>query len=240
VWEKIRADLTDDSVPRRVFSREAFASAGSERVRRVIEEVGPVQVVVTARPLSALLTSQYSQFAQRGAVTVPIEEWAARVLEHELSDPTVRRFWQRFSIHEQVRRWAAELGVDRVTVVAPDPGDRLSLPGMFESLLGLSAGTIAAHIGKARTNRSLNHAELALLHSFRRLAADAGLGEHAHTHLAERIADYLRAHNPLPHGERPTLSADAVTEAQRQGAAIAAELKTTGARIVGDVDVLSR
>jgi hypothetical protein len=239
VWEKISADLRDETVPRRVFSREAFASADSSRVRRVIDELGPVQVVVTARPLSSLLVSQYSQFAQRGAVTVPLEEWAQRVLDRDISDATVRRFWQRFDFYGQVRKWAAAVGIERLTVVVPDPGDRLSLPRIFEALLGLADGTLSRRIDKVRTNRSLNYAEIEMLRSVRKLAADSGMDEHALTQVVGLVGDYLRTHDPLPNAERPVLSADAMAEARRQAAKIADAVAGSGARVVGNLDALS-
>ena len=243
VWERIKADLADVSVPRRVFSRETFANATDKRARALVEELGggvpPLHVVISARPLAELIPSQYSQFVQRGTTRTPFEDWTRAVLTGEADERSVKMFWKRHSHHDQVRRWAGLVGRDNVTVIVADRREPLFLARAFERLLGLRPDTIAARMGHDRGNRSLTLAEIEFVRQWHEIVAETDAEHGKVVRLAWRLCDHLRRFNPEPSDPRLTLPAWAVERANERAAASAADIASSGVHVVGDLGALS-
>ncbi|WGL52879.1 hypothetical protein P5P86_03420 [Nocardioides sp. BP30] len=243
VWERIRADLTDTSVPRRVFSRETFANATTKRARVLVEALGhgavPLHVVVSARPLAELIPSQYSQFVQRGTCLMPFEPWVREVFADRSQERTARMFWKRHSHDEQVRRWGDLVGHENVTVVVVDRKEPLFLAHAFERLLALRTDTIAALMEHDRSNRSLTMAEIDLVRQWHEITAETGADHGKVVRLAWRLCYHLRSFNPEPTDPRLTLPPWAVELANERSAAGAAAIVASGAHVVGDLSSLS-
>ncbi|WGL52880.1 hypothetical protein P5P86_03425 [Nocardioides sp. BP30] len=241
-WDSVKADLADPSVPRRIFSRETFANAGDARAGRLIEELGPVQVVLSARPLAELIPSQYSQFVQSGICTRPFESWLDLLFADDAADAderSVRLFWKRHRHDVQVRRWGSLVGAERITVVVVDHRDRLFLARSFEQLLDLRAGTLVDPIRSVRQNRSLTLAELELVRRWQELAVPSGASRSELFSLGWQLCSHLRRHDAEPADGSLTLPSWAVGEANRRAAASADEIIASGARVVGELGRLS-
>ncbi|WP_081615407.1 hypothetical protein [Nocardioides sp. Iso805N] len=243
VWERIKADLADTSVPRRVFSRETFASASDKRARAVVEELDhaarPLHVVISARQLAELIPSQYSQFVQRGTTRAPFDQWVEAVLSGDSEDRSVRMFWRRHSHHEQVRRWGELVGHDNVTVIVADRTDPLFLARSFERLLAVRPGTLADLIEHDRTNRSLTLAEIELVREWHEIIAETGAEHGKVVRLTWRLCYHLRRSNPEPSDPRLTLSGSAVERANERAASSADAIAASGAHVIGDLAALS-
>jgi hypothetical protein len=239
LWERIKSDLVDVSTPRRIFSSETFASASARGVKRVIDDIGPVDVVISARPLAEILSSQYSQFVQRGYTTVPFEPWAKAVLDGGTDERSSKLFWRRHRYERHIQRWGELVGHDRITVLVVDGVDRSFLPRSFEQLLALRPGTLTDQMSGVRTNRALTVPELELLREWHELCADGGIERHSRVPLAWRLCDHLRRVDPDPVAPRPTLPRWGVAEANALAAASAQAITASGVRIVGDLEVLS-
>lgn len=241
VWERIRADLTNTAVPRRIFSRETFANASGKVARTLVDELGvvPLHVVISARPLAELIPSQYSQFVQRGTTRMPFDEWFSAVLSGEGGDRSVKMFWKRHSHDDQVRRWASLVGAANVTVIVVDRTNPLFLGYAFERLLGVSSGIIASRMGQERGNRSLTLAELELVRNWHEITAATDAEHGKVVRLAWQLCDHLRRFNPHPTDPRLALPAWAVAEANERAAMSAAGIAASGARVVGDLGTLA-
>lgn len=242
-WERIRAEMTDPAVPRRICSRETFANAGRKRARTILEQLGfgsqPFHVVMSARPLAQLVPSQYSQFVQRGLCHLPFEDWVKALLADDGSEQTVRLFWKRHSYDAQVRRWGGLVGAENLTVIVVDPRSPLFLPQAFERLLDLRPGTLADNMEHDLGNRSLTLAELDLIRQWHAITAPTGVDQGELTKLAWQLAYHLRRFNPKPVDPRPTLPDWAIPEIGRRATESTAAIAASGAQAIGDLDALT-
>jgi hypothetical protein len=152
-WENLVRDVRAAGDQRVVLSSEFFAEADDATARRVIADLGGarVHVVLTLRPLTRILPSQWQQYLQNG-FHFQYLEWLEGILSDPPRTPTPG-FWRRHRHDELVERWAAENGPDNLTVIVVDESDRLMLLRAFESLLGLPAGFLVP--GERAANRSL-------------------------------------------------------------------------------------
>jgi hypothetical protein len=242
-WERIKTEMNDDTVPRRVYSRETFANASPKRARRILEQFGfanrPFHVVMSARSLAQLVPSQYSQFVQRGMCQSSFEDWVKALLADDGSEQTVRLFWRRHSHDAQLRLWGSLVGFENVTVIVVDPREPLFLPHVFERLLDLRPGTLADHMGHDRGNRSLTLAELDLIRRWHEITAPTGADRGDLTRLMWQLAHHLRRYNPTPVDPRPTLPDWAIPEITDRANASMAAIASSGAHVVGDLDALA-
>lgn len=237
-WEQIRADLLDDGVPRRVFSRETFANAGDARARRLVEQLGRVHVVVSVRPLAELIPSQYSQFIQSGLTTLPFDRWLDALFAEDAGDRSVRQFWKRHRHERQVRRWGGVVGADNLTVIVVDRRDRSFLAHAFEQLLALRTGTLADRLDEVRGNRSLTLAELELVRRWQELAAPSGASRGELLRLGWKLGSHLRRHPADPSDGQLTMPGWARERADEIAALSAEAIAASGVRIIGDIDAL--
>lgn len=118
--EKVRAHPG-----RAVLSQEFLGPARPEKVRRVVEDLGDVEVVITARDLGRNLPAMWQETLQNGRTW----DWAGYVADARTpGDPVVpggagRRFWRQQDIARIAARWAEAVGPQRVTMVTvPPPG----------------------------------------------------------------------------------------------------------------------
>ena len=129
---------------RRPVERVLRRRQAGERRSRVVQQLDPkrVQIVVTLRPLSRILTSQWQQFVQNQN-TFAFEEFLKKTLDdpHPAKPPV---FWRRHRHDDLVKRWADLVGPDHLTVVALSEGDRDMVLRAFEQITGLKNGTLEA------------------------------------------------------------------------------------------------
>src|SRR6185503_6050867 len=150
-----------------VISSEGFCDADEAAIKRIARDLhrDRLHIVMTLRPLAAILPSQYQQFVQGGLV-MAYDTW----LEAMLADPPRKErsplFWQRHRHDELVARWANVVGIDRVTVIVADDKEPDAVPRVFERLVGLRPGTLELEWNSS--NRSLTRAEIELVRALNR------------------------------------------------------------------------
>ena len=245
-WEDQVARVRASTAKRVIVSGEEFSFCETREIRTLLNDLGRerVHVVVTVRPLAKVLPSQW-QLDLRGSFTSSsFDEWLGWTL-----DPRgVRKvalllgiphpFWFRHRHDELVARWAAEVGVDRVSVVIGDDRDHRILLRAFEGLLGLNDSTLLPVEGKS--NPSLTAEEIAIVLRVQQILKQRRL------RFAERVRSRQIQRRLLALRERrPTDSKIVIPDwAVERVRAISREihdgLLASGVRIIGDPELLLR
>ncbi len=152
-WRQLVHDVDRAPEPRVVISSEFFAHADDAAVRRIVEELDPsrLHVVVTLRPLARIIPSMWQQNVQAGK-RQSLDRWL-RTLFPEPGEAPNASFWTLHRHDELVRRWAAVAGTANVTAIVVDDQDHGYVLRVFESLLGLRAGTLVAAARISPTGR---------------------------------------------------------------------------------------
>ena len=223
------------SAPGRVLiSSEWFADASDEAARDIIEALDRdrTHVVVTLRPLTGILPSQWQQFVQAG-MTTPYLEWLRAIFD-EPSSGAGRRFWRRHRHDRLIARWAAIAGTDRVSAVVVDGQDHSVVLRAFERLLGLRPGTLRLENNHA--NRSLALPEAELVRALNVAFASVGLAGQAQLDLVLfGAAAALKQREPssgLPRIETPAWALARATDVAGE---IVEGIRDTGIRVDGDL-----
>lgn len=232
-WDRLVAEVDGYGDLRVCVSNEQFAAATPEQAARAVAELGGegAHVVMTVRPIAALLPSQWQQRVRRRFQMIGYDDWLREVLDGQPGQRSHDHFWNLHDVSAQLDRWgAAEPG--RVTVIASDERDRDYLPRVFEGLLGLPEGLLVPPAD--RSNRSLDHAEAELLRALDDVAAAREWPRDWYlTEVKERVSKRLRA---MPRQTAypillPDWAADRVAELDQQRADL---LAGAGFRVIGD------
>lgn len=235
-WQAV-VGLVRQAHDKRVFvSSEMFATAEDGRVDEVIGDLGPdrVWVVITLRPLSRILPSQWQQLL-RHRVTLSFHEWLDLVVRQPDSR-VARDFWSRHDHGSLIRKWTRHVGADRVVVVVADDKRPESLIRCFEQLLGAPSGTL--RLGQ-RTNRSFTVGEAELVRLLNVEASLQSIPDDRHDSLIrDGLCNRLQARTPHSSDARIELPGWAWESVKERQAAIVAEARSSGARVLGDVDRL--
>lgn len=233
-WRNLLRDIERTPEARVVISSEWFADATPEAARRIVAELGPsrTHVVVTLRPLTRILPSQWQQYVQAGSST-PYERWLASVLG-EPPDPAAAAFWHRHRHDALIARWAAVVGPGAVTAIIADDRDHDAVLRVFERLTGLRPGTLVAE--DSRINRSLTLPETELVRTINQALPPGLLDPVVRLNLVLYGASAaLRARTPRPGEARIETPGWAHERARAVGREIAAGIATTGVAVVGDL-----
>jgi hypothetical protein len=237
-WHALLEEMAASTADRVVISSEFFCDADDAAIRRIVEEVGRdrVQIMVTLRPLAKIIPSQWQQFVQSGART-PFDEWLHDVLDADSRAP-LGMFWRRHRHDELVRRWAAAVGPDRVTVVVVDERDREGLRRTAERLLDLREGTLGSNV--KHKNRSLTWPEVEMLRIFNVFFGRRKLPRGLYTSLISTgAAGFLKRPDPDPGSPRLTMPRWAADRAVEIAGQIRAGIEASGVRVIGDLESLS-
>ena len=242
VWEAQVSRVLKATAPRTFVSGEEFSFCEPKEIRTLIRDFGRerVRIVITARSLDKVLPSQWQLDLRGGYTTQSFDQWLRATLHPgRLRNMGTRigiphPFWFRHRHDQLAERWAAEAGVDRVTVVVGDERDHRVLLSAFESLLGLSDGVLVPPIGK--TNASLSRDEAAMLlkvyelcHKQRLIITETG-----RKRLIQQVTQQLDSS-----GRSPTVIPDWATEAvQETATSIRDRLIKSGVQIAGDPTLL--
>lgn len=237
-WETLLRDVRNAKEQRVLVSSEFFADAESPAVKRAVEDLDRdrLHVVVTLRPLDRIITSQWQQYVQ-SSLKVGFGPW----LEGTLKNPPgpTPTFWRRHRHDRLVERWAAEVGPERMTIVVIDDSDHDHILRVFERLLGLRSGTLG--VDEELVNRSMTMPEIEAVRAFNNAFRDAGLGNalfHKVMHFG--AAAYMKTRVPPPDEQRvrlPGWAREMVADVSQE---MVANLKGSGVRVLGDLDVLVR
>ncbi len=234
-WRGLVRDVHRADPDRVILSSEFLAHAGPDVVRRVVDDLGRerVHVVTTLRPISRILPSMWQQSIKTGR-TVPFEAWLRRLFA---TDKPPAAFWTLQQHDQLIGRWAAAVGVDRVTAVVLDESDRDMVLRTFERLLGLRPETLQPVSGLA--NRSITAEEAEAIRAYNIAHREAGLGKQVHA-LVMRFgaAQYLCSLDPLADGTTIRLPAWVLEDVARKAHEIVSGIRASGVRVVGDLDQL--
>jgi hypothetical protein len=237
-WDNLVRAVRAAGDRRVVLSSEFFAEADDATARRVIADLGGarVHVVVTLRSLTRILPSQWQQYLQNG-FHFRYLEWLEGILSDPPHTPTPG-FWRRHRHDELVKRWAAENGPEKLTVIVVDESDRLMLLRVFESMLGLPHGFLVP--GERAANRSLTVAEAELV---RLLNEEFSRRTWPHRSYARfmrygAVEHMKNARQPSPGEPRIATPGWALARAAEISAEMAKNIEALGVNIVGDLSTL--
>ena len=236
-WRRVVTGLRADDHDRAVYSSEYLCLADDAQIDRVVSDVGPesTYVVVTVRPLAALLPSQYQQLLQ-GGLTMRYPRWVDGTLNAPPERAPTASFWRRHRHDELVMRWGRAVGLDHVVVVVLDSRDFDWTARVFEGLLHLRQRTLS--FDGVPTNRSLTWPEAEVLRHFNQQFEEAEVSARLHRSLVGQAVRYLKLRAPEPQEQAILTERWAVERANALGREMAAELRGSGARVHGDLDQL--
>lgn len=171
-WKKLAAGVRGSSAERIIVSSELLARTSQSRGRTLIDDLGgSVHLVLTMRPLAAILASRWQQSIQ-DEFRSGYAGWLEGIFGQESGTSTRPDFWLRYDLAGHLRRWGPLVGEDNITFVVLDPADRGMLLHSFEQLLGLPEGLLVPD--SSLTNPSLPHPEIEMLAAFNRAFFDHG------------------------------------------------------------------
>ena len=231
-WEALVREISGATEPRVLYSSEALAEADSAAVRRIAADIGSgLQVLVTLRPVDAVLASQWQQSVQAGSGGT-MDAWLRTILgEGSVAPAPGPQLVLRQG--DLIRRWVDVVGPERVTVVVVDRGDPSFLFRTAESLLGVRPGTLEPVEDQA--NRSLSAQELEVILRMNAQAKAAGVPNGARTQLVAFGAAAAVKQRPAAAGSaKVRLPAWAAARAAAMGEEARASIVASGVRIIGD------
>lgn len=216
-----------------VLSMESLAAAGPAKIETVVRGLAPadVRVVLTGRDLARTIPAMWQEAVQNGATwTWPEYLDGVRAGDRSLPGPG-RSFWRHQALAGIARRWAAVVGLERLTVVTVPPAG--SPPGAlwdrFASVVGVDP---ASCVPAARVNASLGAPSAQVMRALNERLAAQGLSEAAyHRFVKHRLAK--RALSERASVEpRVGLDADWV---RPRSEALVQRLEDLGVPVVGDL-----
>ena len=236
-WERLLNDIRSSSAKRVLLSSEFFADAKPENAARVIQQLDPkrVQIVVTLRPLSRILTSQWQQFIQNQN-TIAFEEFLKKTLDdpHPAKPPV---FWRRHRHDDLVKRWADLVGPDHLTVVALNEGDRDMVLRAFEQITGLKTGTLEPD--PTIQNRSMTVPEIETIRHFNIAFKEKNLPSLLYMRIMRFGATFvMQQRTPQPDEPKIELPDWSVEPIRAIATEMMDNIRATGVRVVGNLDDL--
>lgn len=237
-WRNLVREIRGADEPRLVLSSEFLAWAKPDAVRRIVDDLDParVHIAVTLRPLGRLMSSQWQQNVQAGAIA-SFEQW----LELLLNKPEGRRnpFWTLHRHDELIERWASVVGSEKVTIVVADDSDHGVVLRAFERLTGLREGTLVPTPEAA--NRSLTRPEAEAWRAFNLAYREESLGKALYARVMRfGAAKVLKTRAPAPDEPRIEMPQWALDRAGEINREVVDNIRATGIRVIGDLDLLTR
>jgi hypothetical protein len=196
-----------------------------------------VHVVVTLRPLTKLLASQWQQYV-RNQATFPYDDWLDGMLRKPPYNRPTPSFWKRNHHDVLVERWASIVGPENVTVIVVDETDRGSLLRTFEELLGLPSDLLVAE--RDTENRSMTLGEIELIRQINIEFRRRGWSDELYKTLMRRGLVLQMQTKRTPRADEPRITTPqwALDRVAEIGATDAEKLSTLDVRIVGDISTL--
>lgn len=234
-WALLVREVTAARDQRVVVSSEFLAEASDATACRVVRDLGGprVHVVVTLRPLTRILPSQWQQYLQNG-YRFHYLEWLEGILKDPPDTPTPG-FWRRHRHDELVARWMK--AAQNLTVVVVDDDDRMMLLRTFESMLGLPRGFLVP--GANAANRSLTLAEAEVV---RLLNEEFKRRKWPSRHYARFVRygaiQQMKTRQPGPGEPRIATPVWALKRATEIGAEMAENIAALGVPVIGDLSSL--
>jgi hypothetical protein len=230
-WDTLVAQATGTAV----ISSEFFDDLEVDTARRMVSDLGGstrVRVVITLRPIGAILPSAWQQRLKTGYGST-YGHFLKQVFADELSTRG-RKFWYRHDQVAQVQRWAGIVGADRVNVVVIPEGDRTAIFAAFEGLLGLPEGFLAGR-NVATQNRSMTAAEAELVRQINKSVVDE-LSWEDYLRIVRRglVLSMVEERRPQPDEARIVTPKWAGRKAAQFGQRFAQGIAASGVNVIGD------
>ncbi|MEU2422413.1 hypothetical protein ABZ619_15525 [Streptomyces sp. NPDC007851] len=240
-WTRLLQQVEAAGSRTAVVSSEFFADApDDETVSRIVRQLGGerVHVLVTLRPITRIMPSQWQQYVQNG-LRMGYEDWLEHMLRKAPYEKPNPSFWRRHRHDRLVERWIRAVGADRITVVVVDDRDRDGLLRTFEALLGLPEKLLQPVPDAA--NRSLTLAETEMLRGLNMEFRGNGLPDELYSKLIRNGAVMHMKNTCSPTADDVKISTSdwAVEAASRIGAEMAERIGATGVRVIGDPALLA-
>lgn len=221
-----------------VISGENAAVASPTLARRIVDDLGGhrVHVVVTVRPLEALLASHWQQDVKLGS-SIGAEAWLDDVTRgpRPADGGAPHVFWYVNDLPTVVRNWTDAVGPERVHVVIVDPAHPRAAFDAFERLLDLEPGDLDSG-RSARSNRSLSAVETEMVRRLNESVAGSGVADAEVTRRIRRAANYMiERRRPMADEAKvavPARYVEAIREISRRAVD---ELPGLGVEIIGDL-----
>ncbi|MCI0585015.1 MAG: hypothetical protein L0227_19335, partial [Chloroflexi bacterium] len=235
-WKELVSEIRSAREARVLLSSEFFADAEPDAISRIVRDLdlapGRLHVVVTLRPLAAILPSQWQQYVQ-SFMPLAYDDWLDGVFNKPRGAVTPT-FWRRHRHDELIDRWAQAVGAENVTAVVIDEVDHDQVLRTFERLLGLDLGTLVATADLA--NRSMSLPEIEAVRAFGAAFREAGLGNALYHRVVHFGAAAFMKARPLPPDEpRIATPAWALARSAEVQRAMAGRIAGRGVRVVGDL-----
>jgi hypothetical protein len=237
-WSRLAGEIRRARDSRVIVSSEFFAWADPTAIRRIVDELGAdrVHIAVTLRPLRKIVPSMWQQNVQAGTVAT-IDAWLQDVLDRQAGDAR-HPFWTLHRHEELIGRWAAAVGVDRVTGVVVDDRDHDVLLHAFEDLLGLTRGTLAPQADWQNRSLTLPEAEAVRAFNLAFKGKDLPRGRHARL-MRFGAAQVMKQRAPSKDEARVALPAWAEPPIDGVQRDMVEGIARSGVRIVGDLGRLT-
>jgi hypothetical protein len=220
-----------------LLSAEALSVIRTDAIRTLVTEFGAdaVEVVVTTRPLGRSLPSLWQQHVRNGRVSAlgAFFAWLAR--QREAGEKAVEEeqdlhLWRSFALGRLVRRWASVVGPERVTVVVNPGRPHDLLWERFRVAIGADGVTVADEVHAARTHESLTLPQAQVMVRLNEAFETAGWD----TYAARAVREAIVLRGTVP-GPRPGVPESAWRLVESWTEEDLADLRATGARIIGDI-----
>lgn len=236
-WWRLVEEVRAAGEQRVLVSNEDLGRADAQQAARVVDGLGGprVHVVVVARPIVGYLPSQWQQRV-RGGERRRYDDWLRVVLDQGRETREGRNVWQAHDFTGLLDRWVAQVGPDRLTVIASDDRDRDLLPRTFEAMLGLPRRSL--EVAGTSTNTGLTWAETELVRGiFDRYAQRGWPVERRRDLISRGVVQQLRR-MPRQEGQRttPPLPDWALDRVRALCEQRVAAIRSHGVRVVGDLE----
>jgi len=239
-WENLMQKVHSSEEDRVVISGEEFCNVQDEAIRQVIQELGAnkTRVLITLRPLEKILSSQWQQYIQFGAVTRTFEEWLEEVFAAKPPNRQIEEFWIRHRHDQLLERWGRGVGHNQVIVIALDPNDHGLLFRSVEALVGLKQGTL---VDDGRLiNRSITAPEAEAIRAMYARLQSLGLGDLSrHIRYMVSPSELIKRDRTPANEEKIVLPRWALERAREVSAEMVRNITASGAHIIGNIDALS-
>lgn len=239
-WDALVEEVAAAGDLRVCISNEQFASVDDEAAARALRDLGgdAARPVAVVRRLDKLLPSQWQQRVRRSRSMISYEDWLGIVLGDEPDGAHWDHFWRMHDLEGLVTRWRNPAAEAPMTLVVADESDREFLLRVFEGLLGLPEGVLELIADKSNRSLSLNESEF--IRHLDRVADELAWPRELHQELVKPAISHSIRRSPKDDDDAPiTLPGWAVARVAELNQRRIDFLRTTDARVVGDVDGLA-
>jgi hypothetical protein len=220
-----------------VISHELLATARSEEIARVVNDVAPrpVTVIATVRDLVRQAPAVWQEDVKNGS-TRTFDDFLSRIQSTSSAKRRLAKpFWRFQDAPGILAQWSAVPGVEVVVVTVPQPGQGpTALWERFAHAIGVDPDSVETDMPAG--NVSLGAAETEFLRTVNTWAGDA-LDWPSYRRLVKKTLaeDVLAQRSTSPRLALPTAT---LVWASEQSIAMANRLETAGYTVVGSLDDL--